>query len=158
MQDNNADVLRLLGPLELMLDGQHVDLGGPKQRALFAYLALHAGEPVSIDTLIEAVWGAVAPDGAIRSLRTYVSNLRGLLGSAVEVKGEQGTYRLQFPSVETDMDAFRRTVRLATEIEDPHESSVMLAAALDLWRGSFLADVDRPWVQEESSTAASTLS
>ncbi len=137
------------------MDGRQVDLGGPKQRALLAYLVLHAGEPVSIVTLIEAAWGDDAPDGAIRSLRTYVSNLRRLAGSAVDVRGEQGTYTLRLRSLETDVDRFRRGVREADDAEHPHQRSTMLESALDLWQGPFLVDVDRPWVQEESSIVES---
>ncbi|GMR01867.1 MAG: BTAD domain-containing putative transcriptional regulator [Acidimicrobiia bacterium] len=151
MQNQTAVALGFLGPLEVVVDGQTVDPGGPKQRALLCYLALNAGEPVSIATLVEAVWGDDAPDGAIRSLRTYVSNLRRLLGPAVTLRGEQGTYRLDLGPMETDIDRFRAAVTEASDMKDPHESSTMLQAALDLWRSSFLVDVDRPWVLEESS-------
>jgi predicted ATPase/DNA-binding SARP family transcriptional activator len=151
VQSKSADTLRLLGPLELVVDGQQVDPGGPKQRALLAYLVLRAGEPVSIARLVEAVWGDGAPDGAIRSLRTYVSNLRRLLGSALDVRGEQGTYRLELRSIETDVELFRQAVTRANGLENPHERSAMLESALEHWRGPFLVDVDRRWVQEESS-------
>lgn len=151
MQSESADILRFLGPLELVVNGHQVDPGGPKQRALLAYLVLRAGEPVTIARLVEAVWGDDAPEGAIRSLRTYVSNLRRLLGSTVEMRGEQGTYCLVLRSIETDIGQFRRAVRKADDVEDPHQSSTILEAALNLWRGPFLGDVDRPWVHEESS-------
>lgn len=143
--------LRFLGPLEVVVDGQTVHPGGPKQRALLCCLVLHAGEPVSIPALVEAVWGDDAPDGAIRSLRTYVSSLRRVLGHAADLRGEQGTYRLDLRSIETDIHTFRTAVKEAANLEDPGERSNMLGTALDIWRGPFLADVDRPWVQEESS-------
>ena len=151
MLSQDAVLLRFLGPLEVVVDGLTVHPGGPKQRALLCHLVLHAGEPVSIAGLVEAVWGVDAPDGAIRSLRTYVSSLRRLLGSAADLRGEQGTYRLDLRSIETDIDNFRAAVKEAATLEDPRERSNMLGAALDIWRGPFLADVDRPWVQEESS-------
>jgi predicted ATPase/DNA-binding SARP family transcriptional activator len=151
MLSQDAVLLRFLGPLEVVIDGQTVHSGGPKQRALLCHLVLHAGEPVSIARLVEAVWGNDAPDGAIGSLRTYVSNLRRLLGSAADLRGEQGTYRLELRSVETDIDRFRTAVKEASTLDVPQERSTGLGSALDLWRGPFLADVDRPWVQEESS-------
>jgi len=144
-------MLRLLGPLELVLDGSPVAPGGQKQRALLAYLVLHDGEPVSIGSLVEAVWGHDAPDGAVRSLRTYVSNLRGLLGPSVDLKGEQGAYSLTLRSIETDVDHFRQRVTEAGSAEGAHEIRAILESALELWRGPFLGDMDRPWVQEESS-------
>lgn len=151
MQSQIPNILRFLGPLELVVDGEQVATGGPKQRALLAYLFLHAGEPVTIGRLIEVVWGDTAPEGAVHSLRTYVSNLRRLLGSTVEVRGEQGTYSLELRSIETDIDKFRQGVRDADGAEDPHDIRAALKAALDLWRGSFLVDIDHSWVQEESS-------
>lgn len=151
MLSQDSVLLRFLGPLEVVTGEQTVHPGGPKQRALLCYLVLHAGEPVSIAALVGAVWGDDAPDGAVRSLRTYVSNLRRMLGPAADLRGEQGTYRLEIRSIETDIDRFRAAVKKASALEAPHERSTALATALDLWRGPFLADVDRPWVQEESS-------
>ncbi|MDK1018523.1 MAG: BTAD domain-containing putative transcriptional regulator [Actinomycetota bacterium] len=152
MESQSGVAFRLLGPLEVVVDGQTVDPGGPKQRALLAYLVLHLGVPVSTGTLIEAVWGDGPPDGALRSLRTYVSNLRRLLGSGVELRGEQATYRLDFRAIEIDVDHFRSMVDDAADVQDRRERAEMLDVALRLWRGPFLVDVDRPWVQEASST------
>ena len=148
---SDSVVLRFLGPLELVMNGHSVHPGGPKQRALLCYLALHAGEPASISFLVEAVWGADAPDGAIRSLRTYASNLRRILGSAADLRGERGTYRLDVRSLETDIAVFRAAVQEAAILEDPAARRGILGAALDLWRGPFLADDDRPWVREEAA-------
>ena len=150
MPTQSAVALRFLGPLEVIVDGEAVHPGGPKQRALLCYLVLHAGEPVGISSLVEAVWEDDAPGGAIRSLRTYVSNIRRLLGPAVDLRGEQRTYRLDPISMETDIDGFRTAVGEAASLQDPRDRSRMLAAALEMWRGPFLADVDRPWAQEQS--------
>jgi predicted ATPase/DNA-binding SARP family transcriptional activator len=143
-------MLRFLGSFELVMDGSAVALGGQKQRALLAHLVLRAGEPVSIGSLVDAVWGDDAPDGAVRSLRTYTSNLRLLLGPTVDLKGEQGAYRITLRSMDTDIDRFRQRVVEASDTEDPHEMRVILESALELWRGPFLGDMDRPWVTEES--------
>ncbi len=151
MGNKDEIALRLLGPIEAAVGGRVVHMGGPKQRALLCYLTLHAGEPVSIGALIEAVWGVDAPDGAIRSLRTYVSSLRNLLGSGADLHGSQGTYRLDLRSAEIDVDRFRALVEEALEAEDPRDRCKILDDALDLWRGPFLADIDRPWVSEEAS-------
>ncbi|MCL1587832.1 MAG: winged helix-turn-helix domain-containing protein [Actinomycetia bacterium] len=145
------NVLRLLGPLELIVEGHRIDIGGPNQRALLSYLALRDGELIPIPTIVAAVWGDRAPDGAVRSLRTYVSNLRRILGSAVEIRGERGMYVLTRAALETDINLFRRGVGDASDIDDPHGLASTLASALALWRGPLLADVDRPWVLEESA-------
>lgn len=139
----------------MVRSGEVVDLGGPNQRALLAFLVLHDGEPTTIPTIVSAVWGDGAPDGAVRSLRTYVSNLRRLLGSTAEIRGEQGTYRLTMHSLETDIDLFRHRVGCAGGTDDPASVARALASALALWRGPFLVDLDRPWVLDESSILTS---
>ena len=69
----------VLGPLEVRRDGAVLDLGGPKQRAVLAFLLTHPGEPVSLDRLIDELWGDDAPPKATASLQAYVSNLRRVL-------------------------------------------------------------------------------
>src|SRR5689334_6254322 len=72
----------VLGPLEVRLDGEVVDLGAPKQRAVLALLAANRGRAVSLDQLIEELWGDQAPPRATASLQAYVSNLRRVLEPA----------------------------------------------------------------------------
>src|ERR1051326_5795159 len=81
---------RILGPLEVEVEGQQVPLGGLKQRALVAVLLLHPNEVVSRDRLIDALWGERAPASAQRSLDSYVSRLRGLLGPQRLVRRQPG--------------------------------------------------------------------
>jgi hypothetical protein len=49
--------VRLFGELEAVQDGIAVPVRGTKQRALLALLALHRGEPVSADRLVDVLWG-----------------------------------------------------------------------------------------------------
>ena len=44
---------RILGPLEVRVNGAAVRVGGPKQRALLGLLLCHANRVVSRDQLIE---------------------------------------------------------------------------------------------------------
>lgn len=71
-----------LGPLSAFVDGDEIELGPPKQRAVFAVLALCAGVTVSREQLIDWVWGESAPATAAGSLHTYLSGLRRALGAA----------------------------------------------------------------------------
>src|SRR5262245_57418577 len=64
---------RILGPLEVYSDGQALDVGGAKQRALLAVLLLDANNVVSRDRLIEALWEDRPPDSAGKALQVYVS-------------------------------------------------------------------------------------
>src|SRR5687767_4328550 len=73
-------VFRLLGPLELRdAHGRMVSTPRRKPRALLAYLLLRAGTPVTVDELVDALWGAAPPASARANLHSYLSSLRRLL-------------------------------------------------------------------------------
>jgi DNA-binding SARP family transcriptional activator len=48
---------RLLGPVEVWADGQRLDAGEPRRRAVLAALLADAGRSVAVDTLTDRVWG-----------------------------------------------------------------------------------------------------
>ena len=58
---------RLLGAIEASEDGTAFPLGGPRQRAVLADLALHAGHVVSTGQLVEDLWGGGPPATAKRT-------------------------------------------------------------------------------------------
>ena len=72
----------VLGPLQLNAGGIPVALGAPKQRAVLAMLVINRNRPVSVESLINAVWNQTPVPAARTSIHSYVSNLRRLLGSA----------------------------------------------------------------------------
>ena len=72
---------RLLGPFEVSEDGQPLEVGAGKQRALLALLLLRSGEVVSTDRLIDALWDDHPPASALNSVHIYVSQLRKTLGN-----------------------------------------------------------------------------
>ena len=55
---------RILGPLEVVADRQPLRLGRRKQRAVLAILLVHANRVVSLDRLVEEVWGEEPPPQA----------------------------------------------------------------------------------------------
>ena len=59
---------RILGPLEVVRDGQVVKLGGALQRTLLALLLTSANGVVSVDRLIDALWGERPPREAQNAL------------------------------------------------------------------------------------------
>lgn len=75
--------VRVLGPLEVRIDGQRVDLGGAKPRMLLAALVARRGRVVSIDSLIDTLWGGEPPTTARKSLQKFVWALRKQLGPAL---------------------------------------------------------------------------
>ena len=103
-----------------------------------------AGEVVTIDALVDALWGDSAPASAVSTLRTYVSRLRRHLGTALASRG--GGFALDVAAGA----ARRRTLRdprgCRRSRRTPTDSADMLAAALDLWKGAAFgdrADVER---------------
>src|SRR5215475_13704010 len=73
---------QILGPLEVRAGDRALPLGGPGQRALLALLLVHAGEPLSLDRLIDELWAGEPPPTAAKIVQLYVSRLRKQLAAA----------------------------------------------------------------------------
>lgn len=137
----------MLGPLEVRdRDGARVPVGGPRQRAVLAALAINNGTLLSVDRLTELVWGEYAPARPSASLATHVSRLRAALGNDVRIDHQPGGYVLHLGNeVEVDTEEFirlRGTASAMRERGDVEEAGVSLRRALDLWCGNALADLD----------------
>ncbi len=130
--------VRLLGSLDVRLDGHPVELRSARQRALLATLAMSAGEVVSIDRLADTVWADDLPESVRSSLQTYVARLRSALGQEsldTEVRG----YRLCCGREQVDALRFADLVAAAAHGDDASRRA-MLVEALGLWRGTPFAD------------------
>jgi DNA-binding SARP family transcriptional activator len=130
---------RILGPLEVSDESGQLLLGGLKQRAVLAMLLLEPGRIVSIDRLIDALWGEQPPRTATTSLQNFISQLRKTLGAEVLETKAPG-YRLRICPGELDLDRFRVLVESARDL-DPQTRAEKLRHALALWRGPALADL-----------------
>src|SRR5215210_9227819 len=98
---------RILGPFEVSERGQLLEVGAGKQRALLALLLLRAGEVVSTDRLIDALWEERPPASALNSVHIYVSQLRKAMGDGrLETLGHG--YRLALESEQVDLGRFER--------------------------------------------------
>jgi DNA-binding SARP family transcriptional activator len=137
---------RVLGPTEVLDEGRRVPLPGGRGRALLALLVLHAGEPVSVDRLIDELWGESPPPTARTVVHGLVSRLRGVLepdrgkarpGALLQTFGSG--YRFAIESDAVDAHRFKRLIDEARGA--PAEvRAAKLSAALALWRGPALAD------------------
>jgi len=131
---------RVLGPLEVLVEGRALELKRRKQRSLLALLLLHAGEVVSTDRLIEDLWAGKPPKAAVGSLQNLVSDLRKVLGRDTVRTREPG-YTLDVDPARIDLHRFERLVAQAAEGGDAERRSSLLHEALALWRGAPLADL-----------------
>src|ERR1043166_8619312 len=86
--------IRLLGPVDVMVDGEPRMVSGLRRKAVLATLALHGGEVVSVSRLVDAVWGETAPSTVRNTLQSHVSYLRTLLGDKNAIVGRPPGYRL----------------------------------------------------------------
>ena len=140
---------RILGPVEARADGGEPVRLPPKPRALLAVLLVHAGQPVSRDRLMAAVWPEGAPPSAPRVIRTYVSALR----QSVRLPRQDGlprlaalgdAYRLEVAPGDLDMlvfDDLAERGRRALGDGDAAAAARLLDQALGLWRGPPAGDV-----------------
>jgi DNA-binding SARP family transcriptional activator len=130
---------RILGPFEVLAaDGEPLQLGGQRQRAVLASLLLRANEVVSTDVLVDRLWGEHPPRTARTSLQNAISALRPLLGPNVLVTRPPG-YRLTVDPESIDLKRFERLVASARMLE-AEDRAERLRDALALWRGEPLPE------------------
>ena len=140
MDDQVATALSVLGPLEVVRDGERVRLGSAQQRRLLAALLIHANEVVSSDRLVDVLWGDEPPPSATHTLQTLVSRLRGTLGEG-RLETHPPGYRLTVAHVEVDALRFEELVRVGLGMsEQPDVALRAFDDALGLWRGSPYAE------------------
>lgn len=141
--------LRLLGPVELWAGDEAVDIGPAKRRAVLAALAVEAGRPVPIDTLVDRVWEReTAPARARSVIYAHVSRLREALAGdpTMRIMRQPGGYVLLAPAGTIDLHHFTDLTRQARACErDDTARSCLLRQALDLWNGTALADIGGSW-------------
>ncbi|HEX6673473.1 MAG TPA: BTAD domain-containing putative transcriptional regulator [Actinomycetes bacterium] len=133
--------VRLLGPVDVLVDGNPRPVQGLRRTAVLAALALEPGAVVSSDRLVDLVWGDGAPATAATTLQSHVSHLRRVLGDKAAIAARPPGYVLGAGDGVTDVQAAERLIRLAARSPDPCEQLERLQAAVALWRGRPLADL-----------------
>ncbi len=142
--------IRTLGPVEVERDDTVVNVGGKQQRRLLGVLVVNRGRPVSTERLVDAMWpDGDAPEGSARSMRTYLSRLRLVLGEG-SIVTRHGAYMLHTDGLTIDLDDFDRLVATA-EGSVPDRALGCYDEALALWRGvPFGEFTDEWWALAES--------
>ena len=142
--------IRVLGHLEASVDDQPVALGGAKQRAVLAMLALDANRTVTADRLSEGLWGEDRPPSAAKMVQNYVWLLRRTLNGGAEILTHGRAYELRIDAEHVDSCRLERLVSEAAHEAGAGDRGDAARAALALFRGEPLADVaDEPFAGAE---------
>jgi len=151
----------LLGTLEVTDGGRAVVISAPKQRALLVALLLRANQVVSVDRLLDELWGEQPPPQAIAALHAYVSHLRRALepnrpprAPATLLVSKAPGYLLVVDRDRYDVTRFEDSVRNGTALlaaGGAAQAHHALSAALDLWRGPAIAEfASEPFAQPDA--------
>lgn len=143
---------RVLGAVAVQAGEDWVSPRGALQRTLLATLLVHAGRPVSVDTLAEAMWGPQSPDPRVPArMQLHVHRLRTLLDDPDRLRNEQGRYRLVVDRAELDALEFEDlTARALEEDQSPEQVIDLVQEALALWQGTPYAGVPTPECEAEA--------
>jgi predicted ATPase/DNA-binding SARP family transcriptional activator len=146
-----ALLVRALGPLEVVVDGLPVRLGGAKQRVVLACLILRANSVVSVDALVDAVWPEKPPARPTSVLQVYVANLRRLLepdraegSTSTRLVSRPPGYSLVVRDAEVDLLQFQERVSVghaAAEEADLTGAAESLRQAVSLFSGPVFPDL-----------------
>jgi DNA-binding SARP family transcriptional activator len=137
----------LLGPLAVRGGGLPVAMPRGKQRTVLAALLLNANQVVSFDDLAETLWGAGPPPSARVTIQNYVMRLRNALGDTggARIATQPRGYVIRVDPAELDVTCFEARLaaaRLAARDGSWDAAADQVRAALSLWRGEPLEDVD----------------
>ncbi|MCI0688482.1 MAG: winged helix-turn-helix domain-containing protein [Sporichthyaceae bacterium] len=138
---------KVLGPMEVSAGGPRLVLGTPKQRLVLAVLLCNAGQSVSVDHLIDAVWDQRPPRSALHNIYLHIHQLRRLLGAATIVGRGRSGYLLTVSPTDIDAGQFVNLAEIGSQAlatGDVARASHQLHRALALWRGHPFADLDNP--------------
>ncbi|WP_232323775.1 AfsR/SARP family transcriptional regulator [Catenuloplanes japonicus] len=138
--------LQIMGPLRVRRSGVELDVGPRQQRSLLALLIARVDRPISMNGLIELLWGADPPASAVNVIHKYIGALRRVLepglasrsGGSYLIRHDTG-YRFTAAPEELDLLAFRRSVAQAKESagqDRPDEALDHYLRALRLCHGA----------------------
>ncbi|SHH06044.1 nSTAND1 domain-containing NTPase [Streptoalloteichus hindustanus] len=149
--------VNLLGALRVLRGRAELELGPPQQQALLAFLATRPNQVVPRAELIDGIWGEQPPATARRIVSSYVGALRKILDpeDTGGVLTSTGTgYRLELAPDQRDVGRFEEHLASARSLREAGDAEGALRhweAALELWRGTPLAELPGAFVEAERS-------
>jgi DNA-binding SARP family transcriptional activator/WD40 repeat protein len=148
--DGARDVVRVLvlGPLAVEHDGRPLHVAGTHRRRLLAFVASRVGQVVSVDAIVDALWGDDPPATAARTIQSHVARLRGSFAGVNRelIETTAGGYRLALAPDAVDATEFEQLAvqgRRRLGAGDFAGAAGVLDRALALWRGEPYVDFAR---------------
>lgn len=157
--DGEPLVVGLFGPVRAWRGDVELDLGAPRQRAVFGLLAVRANRAVSRDELIDGIWGDDPPPSAVNAVHVYVAGLRRAVeprrahrapGRILTASGPG--YLLRLPPGQLDVEVFGQHIASARQSrgrDDLPAAIQSLDAALALFQATPLSGIPGPWADIE---------
>jgi DNA-binding SARP family transcriptional activator len=148
---------RILGPLELAAGSRRLDLGGSRQQTVVAALLLSANRVVSMDRLLEAVYGEDLPPTCRAQAQISISSLRRLFASHSSetiISTSPHGYVIKVEEGQLDTDRFEQLVDQARTARDSGQHDRAVASyrdALRLWRGPALDGMESQLIRIAAS-------
>ena len=145
----------VLGPVQVRVNGDSVELGERKQRLVLAVLLLEPNQLVPLGRLVDLLWGERPPSTARRIVQAHLSRLRTAIARADREATEVALVRrgpgyvLVCDPQRIDAHRFRLLLERAWGSDDARDKVQLLRQALALWRGPALADAATEEVREE---------
>ena len=138
----------VLGAVEAYIDGRVVDLGHVRQQCVLAALLVDVNEPVSVERLVDRVWGDRPPQRARNALYSYISRLRRIVGDGegVGIRRQRGGYVLAVDRGSVDLHCFDVLFAQARACRQDERACALFEQALGLWRGDAFAGLDTVWL------------
>lgn len=145
---------RLLGDIEVRIDGRPVDVGHARQQCVLVALLIDTPQVVSVDQLVDRVWGDRLPQRPQNALYGYICRLRNALVTAhdVTIARHVGGYALEVDTMVVDLHRFRDLVSRARACGDDDISASLFEQACGLWRGNAFGALDTLWLSAVRET------
>lgn len=139
---------KILGPLEIAVGSERLELGGTRQQIVIATLLLSANRVVTTERLLEAIYGEDLPPTSRSQVQISISALRRLFAARSRetiISTHAHGYVIQVDNGRLDSQEFERLVAGARAARDANHLEKALACyrdALRLWRGPALDGID----------------
>jgi DNA-binding SARP family transcriptional activator/tetratricopeptide (TPR) repeat protein len=147
-----AAEFRLLGVVEAFHDGQPITIGYAQLRCVLVVLLIEANRAVSVDHIVDHVWGTRRlPHRPRRAVQHNMTLLRHALAAIQDITIDRRSngYQLTIDTETVDLHRFSSLLGAARATADDNHAAALFEQALHLWRGEPFTSLDTPWLNSQ---------